>query len=155
MELDDNDEILDALFSLGATQERPVGREGEKLPPTLSSFLPHLWRANYIAMVWKSSRHHVSELPSPLLHGWEIVDDKNVPIKCLKPAAPEAMLALVKCGCKRGCSEERLCVCLRNRLACINACACNDCENEFLLKAFDCNDSSADEDDEDADQTAR
>ena len=29
----------------------------------------------YIAMVWKSNRHHVSELPSPLLHGWEIVDD--------------------------------------------------------------------------------
>ena len=115
LELDDNDEILDALSSLGATQERPVsrvcailekftsmvyapksskrtlaelrwelfrlkGREGEKLPPTLSSFLPHLWRANYMAMVWKSSRHHVSELPSPLLHGWEIVDDKNVPI---------------------------------------------------------------------------
>ena len=167
LELDDNDEILDALSSLGATQERPIsracailekftcmvyapksskrtlaelrwelfrlkGREGEKLPPKLSSFLPHLWRANYIAMVWKSSRHHVSELPSPLLHGWEIVDDKNVSIKCLKPATPEAMLALVKCGCKRGCSEERHCVCLRNRLACTNACACSDCESEFL-----------------------
>ena len=81
--------------------------------PNVKLILPHLWRANYIVMVWKSSRHHVSELSSPLLHGWEIVDDKNVPIKCLKPAAPEAMLALVKCGCKRGCSEERHCVCLR------------------------------------------
>ena len=78
-----------------------------------TSFIPHLWRENYVAMVWKSSRHHVSELPSPLLHGWEIVDDKNVPIKCLKPVATEAMLALVKCGSKRGCSEERHCVCLR------------------------------------------
>ena len=58
---------------------RLKGKEGEKLPPTLSSFLPDLWRATYIAMVWKSNRHHVSELPSPLLHGWEIVDDKNVP----------------------------------------------------------------------------
>ena len=75
---------------------RLKGREGEKLPPTLISFLPHLLRANYIAMIWKSSRHHISELPSPLLHGWEIVDDKNVPIKCFKPAAPEAMLALMK-----------------------------------------------------------
>ena len=27
-------------------------------------------------------------------------------------------------------------------------------QNEFLEKAFDCDDSSADEDDEDADQTA-
>ena len=43
-----------------------------------------------------------SELPSPLMHGWEFEDDKNVPIKCLKSAAPEAMLDLVKCGCKRG-----------------------------------------------------
>ena len=76
-----------------------------------------------------------------------------MPIKCLKPAAPEAMLALVKFGCKRGCSEERHCVCLRNRLACTNACACSDCENEFLEKAFDCDDSSADEDDEDADHS--
>ena len=107
LELDDNDEILDALSSLGATQERPVSRvcailekftcmvyapksskrtlaelrwelfrlkerEGEKVPPTLSSFLPHLWRANYVAMVCKSSRHHVSELPSPLLHGGKL-----------------------------------------------------------------------------------
>ena len=130
LELDDNDEILDALSSLGAAQERPVprvcerlekftcmvyapksskrklaelswelfrleGRDGEKLPSTLSSFLPHLWRANYIAVVWKSSQHHVSELPSPSLHGWEIEDDKNVLIKCLKAVTPEAMLALI------------------------------------------------------------
>ena len=54
----------------------------------------------------------------------------------------------MKCGCKRGYSEERHCVCLRNKLACTNACACSDYENEFLEKGFDCDNSSADEDDE-------
>ena len=86
LELDEGEEILDALSSLGLTDERPIprvceilekfthmvyaskswkrtteelrwelfrlkGREGENLPPTLGPFLPHLWRANYIAMV--------------------------------------------------------------------------------------------------------
>ena len=85
-ELDDNDEIFDALSSLGATKERPVSRvcailekftcmvyapksskstladscwelfhlkggEGEKLPPMLSSFLPHLWRPWFASRV--------------------------------------------------------------------------------------------------------
>ena len=102
-------------------------REGEKLPPTLNSFLPHLWRANY---------------------------KKNVTIRCIKPAAPEAMLASVKCGCKRGCSEERHCVCLRNALPCTNASACNDCENKFLEKAYSSNDSDDEEDEEGTEQTA-
>ena len=65
------------------------------------------------------------------------------------PVALEAMLALVKCGCERGCSEERHCVCLRNALPCTNAYACNDCENEFLEKAYSCNDSDDEEDEED------
>ena len=133
LELDEDDEILDALSSLGSTDERPIprvceilekftcmvyepksskrtlqelrwelfqlkGRKGESLPPTLSRFLPHLWRASYMAMVWRSSQEHISELPSPSLHGWESVDGKNVPTRCLKPAVPEAMLALVTCG---------------------------------------------------------
>ena len=127
--------------------------KGENLPTTLSPFLPHLWRANYIAMVWRSSREHISELPLPSLHGWESVDSKNVPIRCLKPAVPEAMLALVKCGCKRGCSEGNHCVCLRNALPRTNACACNYCENEFLEKAYSCKDSD-EEDEEDTEQTA-
>ena len=90
-------------------------------------------------MVWRSSREHISELPSPSLHGWESV---------------EAMLALVKCGCKRGCSEERNCVCLRNALPCTNACASIDCEDEFLEKAYSFNDSDDEEDEEDTEQTA-
>ena len=86
-----------------------------------------------------------------MLHGWENVNDKNVPIKCLKPAAPEAMLALVKCGCKLGCGKERHCVCLRNKLACTNACACSDCENEFVENDVNCEELSVDEDNEDTD----
>ena len=170
--MDEDDEILDALSSLGLTDERPIlrvcdilekftcmvyapksskrtlqelrwelfrlkGREEEKLPPY------------YLAMVWRSSREHISELSSPSLHRWEGVDGKNVPIRCLKPAAPEAMLALVKCGCKQGCGEERHCVCLRNALPCTNACVCNDCQNEFLEKAYSCNDCDDEEDEED------
>ena len=102
----------------------------------------------------EASREHISGLPSPSLHGWESVDGKNVPIRCLKPAVPEAVLTLVKCGCKRGCSEERHCVCLRNALPCTNACARNDCENKFLEKADSCNDSDDEEDEEDTEQTA-
>ena len=56
------------------------------------------------------------------------------------------MLALVKCGCKLECDEERHCACLRNKLACTNACACSDCENELVEKNVDYEDLSADKD---------
>ena len=49
---------------------RLKSKEGEKLPHTRSSFLPHLWRPNNMAHMWKLSKHLQMELPSPVSYGW-------------------------------------------------------------------------------------
>ena len=41
------------------------GKEGQQLPPTLGTLIPHTFRAYYMALVWKSSRKPCPKLPSP------------------------------------------------------------------------------------------
>ena len=82
--------------------------------------------------MWKSSRNLQMELPSPEFYGW-IKNDILEPIMCLEPAAPMAMLALLKCACKTGCvSGSKRCGCQRNNLNCTGACSCGDCENQRI-----------------------
>ncbi|KAG1656751.1 hypothetical protein GQR58_023744 [Nymphon striatum] len=45
------------------------------------------------------------------------------------PNAPQALLELVKCGCKGKC-DKRQCSCVRNNLHCTPACLCGDCHNQ-------------------------
>ena len=117
---------------------RLKSKEGEKLPPTWASFLPHVWRGNYITMVWKSCRLLMMDLPPPNMHGW-VRNEKNMePIMCLKPPAPGAMLILVKCSCKTSCNNEtRRCGCSKNNFPCTDACGCSDCENKPTEKLSD------------------
>ena len=88
-----------------------------------------------MAYMWKSSRHLQMELPSPVSYGW-VKGETFEPVLSLQPAAPMAMLALLKCHCKTGCSSGR-CGCKRNKLNCTDACSCGDCENQRTEK-LDC-----------------
>ena len=101
--------------------------------------------------MWKSSRQLEMDLPPPELHGWVKNCDKLEPIMCLEPAAPAAMIELVKCGCTTGCLEESTrCGCRKNNLSCTDACACMDCENEpteKLANVFDLESDSEDDSD--------
>lgn len=50
----------------------------------------------------------------------------------MQSAAPEALLELTRCGCANGCSFR--CKCVKNSLACTQACNCcgdEDCANPF------------------------
>ena len=38
------------------------------------------------------------------------------PVRCLHPPAPEAIMKLVKCGCKKGCTGN--CSCRNNKIPC-------------------------------------
>ncbi|KAG1662654.1 Supervillin [Nymphon striatum] len=68
-------------------------------------------------------------ISSPVGHGWEDKDTSIMPIMCLKSPAPQALLELIKCGCKGKC-DKRQCSCLRNNLHCTPACLCGDCHNQ-------------------------
>ena len=98
--------------------------EGESLPPTLSSLIPHIQRAHYITMIWKKAGVSHPCLPSPANYGWnfDAATCHFSPVRCLNPPAPEAFLNLVKCGCKSGCKGK--CSCQNNNIPCTEVCGC-------------------------------
>lgn len=105
------------------------GKEGQQLPPTLGTLIPHTCRAHYMTLVWKSSNKPCTQFPSPTKYYWELKDDQLRPVYCINAPAPEALLELHKCNCKTGC-KTKSCGCRKNQLACTDMCGCGDiCQN--------------------------
>ena len=59
---------------------------------------------------YTSPQHSLPDLDG---NGWS---EKRLPIKCLVPPAPHAVVELVNCGCKGECKGN--CYCANNGLAC-------------------------------------
>ena len=114
---------------------RNSSMEGERLPPTVGSLIPHLKRVSYTSMRDKSYRSAKPLLPPIEENGWDIVDGFYHPVKSLLPPAPSAVLELVKCSCKGRCDpEKKQCSCVKNRLSCTPLCKCVDCLNSTDYK---------------------
>ena len=105
------------------------GAEGESLPRTRGSLIPHILRAHYIAMVWMKSVESHPGLPPPSEYGCTKDEGHFVPIRCMNSPAPEAPINLVKCGCKKGCVKK--CSCRNNNIPCTEMCGCieHSCSN--------------------------
>ena len=120
------DNVVDLRWELFKTKSF----EGEKLPPTQSTLIPHIKRANFISRHDKSYKEPRPILPHPKDNGWEQkVDGKLEPVRCLDKPAPQAVLELVKCGCKGSCRGKANCSCHKNGLSCTALCKCADCGN--------------------------
>ena len=66
--------------------------------------------------------------------------------------APEAVLELVNCKCKKSKCQTRSCTCFKNNLRCTEACSCTDCANRDAVVQEE--NSYGDEDDkEDLDES--
>ena len=98
--------------------------EGESLPTTIGSLTPHVRRAHYIVVIWiKASESHPC-LPYPTEFGWTLdaTTKRFDPVRCLHPPASEAMMKLVKCGCKKECTGN--CSCRNNKIPCTELYSC-------------------------------
>jgi len=100
---------------VGAILLKEFGRE--MLPPTRGALLPHIIRANYIAMWDKSYSVACPNLPPIERNGWNMEDGVHVPIQCLTLPSPRAVLEMRKCGCKSGCNGRRLLATIMHFLA--------------------------------------
>ena len=96
--------------------------EGEMLPPTRAALLPHIARANYIAMRDKSYVSQCPKLPDIEASGWRLDNGIYLPLLNLALPAPRAVIELIKCGCKAGCTSR--CSCRKNGLPCTPLCKC-------------------------------
>ncbi len=77
--------VRDLRWSLFAQQ----GKEGQQLPPTMGTLIPHTHRAFYMALVWKTSIKPCPQLPSPTNYYWESIDNRLQPVYCINSPAPE------------------------------------------------------------------
>ena len=105
--------------------------EGEMLPPTLGSLLPHITRANFMAMRDKSYTTSCPDLPPIKKNGWSEHEGAYITVKCLSLPAPQAVIELTKCGCKSDCKGR--CSCFKNGLPCTPLFKCfgKNCANPF------------------------
>ena len=101
---------------------RTRNMEGEMLPPTRAALLPHIARANYAAMRDKSYTTPCPQLPAIEESGWRFDTGVYLPLHSLVPPAPNAVIELIKCGCKKSCAKH--CSCYKNGLPCTPLCKC-------------------------------
>ena len=103
--------------------------QSENLPPTLGTLRQAVLRAHYQAMVWANDVVANPIMQSPEEYGWEKEEDRCIPVMTCLPPAPEAIIELVKCGCKTQCASNR-CQCRRAELQCTGLCSCYDEDDE-------------------------
>ena len=103
-------------------------KEGEQLPPTSDTLIPHIQRSHVIAQIAKGYRHPHPEILPLIGIGWEETSPGVVTAKsCLSLPAPDVVLALTKCSCRTHCGPR--CSCVINGLPCTGLCKCADCSN--------------------------
>ena len=101
----------------------------QALPPTTGAANQHSLRAYLQYQDWLCL--DMSDSRDPIEYGWTIGLKGFQPTTSTDPMAPENLLRLTSCNCKKGCSNNR-CTCRRNMVKCISACGgCNgfECEN--------------------------
>ena len=75
--------------------------QSEGLPPTLAALRPAILRAHYQALIWNGDIIANPTLPEPQGFGWDLVDGHYKPVMSSLPPAPQAVIDLVKCSCKK------------------------------------------------------
>ena len=113
------------------TQIRP-----EAIPPTSAAAKFHSMRVYCQVMMWKGREI------DPKKWGWKVINDAMFPCHTDLACAPEELLKLICCQCKKGCTNMR-CSCKKNGLAC--SFACGEC------RGVSCDNSMHPEIDDDCD----
>ena len=104
--------------------------EPQQLPPTSDALLCHCKRVSYVTAVAKRSLFAQIIYPGPDGHGWQLSDQSlNIQWMLRKPA-PDDILQLLSCNCRKSKCKTQACVCVSHGLQCTDLCGCADvCEN--------------------------
>ncbi|KAK3920030.1 Chromosome-associated kinesin KIF4 [Frankliniella fusca] len=98
-------------------------RQVENIPPTYGALIQQTRRAKYIGgCVWGQTLELVQRLPSPSECGWKETASGWVPYWTDLPPVTKACRALIRCACKKGCTNR--CKCVKEKLDCSEMCAC-------------------------------
>ena len=109
----------------------------------------HLINASYQAAIWQCcfQPKPIDMDHGPNGHEWKVEYSDISIVWMIQPPAPDAILALISCACKSGCStNKRQCLCVKQGLPCTDACKCNDCMNRNDLPTNSDTDTGEDTD---------
>jgi len=125
-------------------------QEQEQLPPTLPSLLPMIRRAQIVIRLQMQSSVSHPRIPPATNFGWVLEDGKLLPVRCTELPAPQGVLMLVKCNCKKGC-QSSACTCFKNGMPCTELYGCAEtCQNQNSnFEAADSSSDASDTSDED------
>jgi hypothetical protein len=142
--------INDLRYQLFCARKGEI--ESHQLPPCRDCLVKHAQRANYQAAIWRRCLQQDPQMPTPVGRGWkmELEDEREQLVVDWmegKPA-PDAILELLSCNCKKQCSSSR-CVCVANGLRCTDMCRLQDCENQPSTEQEEDDDSSVNMEDDD------
>ena len=70
-------------------------------------------------------------LSGPEDYGWKIVDDELVIDWTDEKPAPDAVIEMMSCKCRKPCNLQNKCSCHKNGLLCTDMCKCTFCENKL------------------------
>lgn len=126
------------LFCLHASSD-------ELLPPNHDALQQHTYRCNYQAAVHRRGLQQTISAPSPVGHGWRLLDGQLVVHWMTTGAAPDEVLNYVHCSCKKSRCEASRCTCRTSDLSCTELCSCSNCANQTATAS----EQSANADEED------
>ena len=96
----------------------------DSLPPTRSSLMPAIQRANFQSFIWRQADLSKPTVLSPIGHGWFLECEQLTSLIRDKACAPDAVLKLIKCACEKSrCLSH--CKCTGNGLPCTEMCNCS------------------------------
>lgn len=110
--------------------------ESEQLPPTEAALTSALLRARLQTYIWINSHKNIVEELNPENYGWRKSETCYVPIlSSWENAAPEKIVGLISCSCKKTQCKNKQCKCKLNNLQCTDACSCADdlCQNHYNI----------------------
>lgn len=97
---------------------KKTGVQLASLPPTSDAAFEHLKRVYLQVQIWLGNNISVENW------GWRYVSDKLEPILMKQSPAPDNLLKMLFCNCKKGCGNA--CGCRKSGLYCTSACSqCN------------------------------
>ena len=116
-----------------------------KITPTRDALLCHCKRVSFVTTMVKKSLDADFEMPSPDGFGWSVVEGKLSIVWIILPPAPDEVLQLISCNCKKSACRGGNCNCRGYNLPCTDLCGCGEnCENQ---KDLSDSDSSSEESD--------
>lgn len=118
----------------------------QSLPPTQDALIQHLRRACYQATVWERALEAKQNAPSPVGHGWSMVEDNLQFSWMTSPPSPVDVLQTTYCKCQKSQCQGGRCSCVKSKLRCTDLCGCTNCTNKTLLA------DGSDTDDNDSDE---